>query len=72
MFYSRSNKLNITNEIVDSYLTLNLLTTTIVAPPSNDSKWQMGFNSAFKGLIVKLKVKQSRYRPRVAQRVPGS
>jgi len=29
-------------------LTLNLLTTTIVAPPSNASKWQMGFNSAFK------------------------
>jgi len=28
-------------------LTLNLLTTTIVAPPSNASKWQMGFNSAF-------------------------
>ena len=28
----------------------NLLTTTIVAPPSNASKWQMGFNSAFKGL----------------------
>ena len=27
-----------------------LLTTTIVAPPSNASKWQMGFNSAFKGL----------------------
>ena len=25
-------------------LTLNLLTTTIVAPPSNASKWQMGFN----------------------------
>jgi len=24
--------------------------TTIVAPPSNTSKWQMGFNSAFKGL----------------------
>ena len=34
-------------------LTLNLLTTTIVAPPSNASKWQMGFNSAFKGLIKK-------------------
>ena len=34
-------------------LTLNLLTTTIVAPPSNASKWQMGFNSAFKGLRVK-------------------
>ena len=33
-----------------SHLTLNLLTTTIVAPPSNASKWQMGFNSAFKGL----------------------
>ena len=31
-------------------LTLNLLTTTIVAPPSNASKWQMGFNLAFKGL----------------------
>jgi hypothetical protein len=33
-------------------LTLNLLTTTIVAPPSNASKWQIGFNSAFKGLNV--------------------
>jgi len=33
-------------------LTLNLLTTTIVAHPSNASKWQMGFNSAFKGLRV--------------------
>jgi len=32
-------------------LSLNLLTTTIFAPPSNASKWQMGFNSAFKGLI---------------------
>jgi len=32
-------------------LTLNLLTTAIFAPPSNASKWQMGFNSAFKGLI---------------------
>ena len=31
-------------------LTLNLLMTTIVAPPSNASNWQMGFNSAFKGL----------------------
>ena len=36
---------------VCSRLTLNLLTTTIVAPPSNASKWQMRFNSAFKGLI---------------------
>jgi hypothetical protein len=31
-------------------LKVNLLKTTIVAPPSNASKWQMGFNSAFKGL----------------------
>jgi hypothetical protein len=36
-----------------TYLTLNLLTSTIVAPPSNASKWQMGFNSAFKGLMEK-------------------
>ena len=35
-------------------LTLNLLTTTIVVPPSNASKWQMGFNSVFKGLILRL------------------
>src|SRR5215510_4612629 len=34
-------------------LTLNLLTTTILAPPSNASKWQMGFNSAFKGMHEK-------------------
>jgi hypothetical protein len=33
-------------------LTRNLPTSTIVAPPSNASKWQMGFNSAFKGLIT--------------------
>jgi hypothetical protein len=33
-------------------LILNLLTTTIVAPPSNASKWQMGFNLAFKVLII--------------------
>jgi len=33
-------------------LTLNLLTTTVVVPPSNASKWQMGFNSPFKGLIL--------------------
>ena len=31
-------------------LTLNLLTTTIVALPSNASKWQMGFNSVYKGV----------------------
>ena len=27
-----------------STLTINLLTTTIVGPPNNASKWQMGFN----------------------------
>jgi hypothetical protein len=34
--------------------TLNLLTSTIIAPPSNASKaskWQIGFNSAFKRRI---------------------
>ena len=30
--------------VVVSRLTLNLLTTTIDAPPSNASKWQVGFN----------------------------
>ena len=34
-------------------LTLNLLTTTIVAPLCNASKWQMGFTSAFKGMHEK-------------------
>src|SRR5215510_16471142 len=34
-------------------LTLNQLTTTIVAPPSNADKLQMGFNSAFKGMHEK-------------------
>jgi len=33
----------------------NLLTTTIVALPSNASKWQMGFISAFKGLMMNRK-----------------
>jgi len=37
-----------TSRSSESVLTLNLLTTTIVAPPSNASKWQMGFNLAFK------------------------
>ena len=40
-----------TVELQLSGLILNLLTTTIVTPPSNASKRQMGFNSAFKGLI---------------------
>jgi hypothetical protein len=29
--------------------------TTIVAPSCNASTWQMGFNSAFKGLIIQVK-----------------
>jgi hypothetical protein len=41
---------DISNILLQSILTLNLLTTTIVTPPSNASKWQVGFNSAFKGL----------------------
>jgi len=44
-------------------LTLNLLTTTIVAPPSNASKWQTGFNSAFKGLIKKEKYSMTGTQP---------
>ena len=43
-------------DLYQSILTLNLLTTTIVAPPSNASKWQMGFNSAFKGLITNVTI----------------
>ena len=39
-------------------LSLNLLRTTIVAHPSNASKWQMGFNSAFKGLKKIIKFTQ--------------
>ena len=48
--FSSHYHINGTNVETRKYLTLNLLTTTIVAPPSNASKWQMGFNSAFKGL----------------------
>jgi len=39
---------------IQFWLTLNLLTTTIVAPPSNASKWHMGFNSAFRPLNAEL------------------
>jgi len=34
------------------FLILKLLTTTIVAPPSNARKWQTGFNSTFKRLTM--------------------
>ena len=36
---------------IPSALTLILLTWTIWRAPTNASKWRMGFNSAFKGLI---------------------
>jgi len=39
------------SEVKHNTLTLNLLTTAIVAPPSNASKWHMGFNSAFNLLV---------------------
>ena len=48
-YYSVQNLLS--SSLLSKTLTLNLLTTTIVAP-SNAGKWQMGFNSAFKGLKV--------------------
>ena len=38
------------------YLTLILLTWRIWLTPNNASKWQMGFNSAFKGLKKVLKI----------------
>jgi hypothetical protein len=34
------------------YLTVILLTWRIWRVPNNASRWQMGFNSAFKGLII--------------------
>jgi hypothetical protein len=43
-------KLDKNRKIGGTELTLNLLTTTVVAPPSNAGKWQIGFNSPFKGL----------------------
>jgi hypothetical protein len=52
--YGIFRETNIINELILCMLTLNLLTTTKVAPPSNASKWQMGFNSAFKGLTLNL------------------
>ena len=33
-------------------ITIILLTWTIWRAPTNASKWRMGFNSAFKGLII--------------------
>ena len=50
-FTNTRNKLPPKKAVSVTSLTLNLLTTTIVAPPSNASKWQMEFNLAFKGLM---------------------
>ena len=55
--YKASRVFNVLQTTLERYanpLTLNLLTTTIYAPPSNASKWQMGFNSAFKRLNAEL------------------
>src|SRR5215475_12287658 len=35
-----------------------MLMTTIFAPPSNASKWEMGFNSAFKGCVKNQQIHQ--------------
>ena len=43
-------KLNTENNLC-LFLTLILLTWTIWRAPTNASKWRMGFNSAFKGLM---------------------
>ena len=43
------NKFGLAN--IAASLTLILLTWTIWRAPTNASKWRMGFNSAFKGLI---------------------
>ena len=51
----KTEKIRVVDKSGDK-LTLNLLTTTIVAAPSNASKRQMGFNSAFEGLNVTIKV----------------
>ena len=45
-------------------LTLKLLTTTIVELPSNASKWQMVFNSGFKGLTTVNQIDHTHVRKR--------
>ena len=46
------NALAITWQSHSWFLTLNLLTWRIWWAPNNASKWQMGFNSSFKGLTL--------------------
>jgi hypothetical protein len=48
VFNMKCNLLRVRN----TYLNLILLTWKIWRAPNNASKWQMGFNSAFKGLNV--------------------
>ena len=38
-------------------ITLTLLTWTIWRAPTNVSKWRMGFNSAFKGLNIEVRIR---------------
>src|SRR5215469_2012165 len=44
--------------VLISCSTLNLLMTTIFAPPNNASKWQMGFNSVFNGCMKNQQIHQ--------------
>jgi len=49
-FLSKNNS-NYLEIKVEMLLTLILLTWSIWRAPNNVSKWKMGFNSAFKGLL---------------------
>jgi outer membrane usher protein FimD/PapC len=51
---SKKLKLRLKNTIIDKMLTLNSLTWKIWWAPDNASRWQMGYNSAFKGLTYSL------------------
>ena len=54
LLYNNSNKAVL---MVYTYLlTLNLLTWRIWWAPTNASTWQIGFNSAFKGLIMDVRM----------------
>ena len=51
LFYLKTNHTRLQLGCIT--LTLNLLTCRIWWAPNNASRWQMGFNSAFKGLKMK-------------------